>query len=546
MTMTQRQALLFGAAAAPLRHSWPFRRCLQTVLALGLLIAGSALAEVRALVIGIDAYRHIGSLQGAVMDAQDVAQALRQIGVTDLTLRLNEEVTRDTLDQDWQELLARSQSGDTLVLTYAGHGSQKPERVAGNEEDGKDEMLLLADYADKGPGRREQLVDDELYKWFREANDRGLELLFVADACHSGTLTRGMDPRAGAGRVRYTPYITDDDLELDLPTPTTSSPGEDDLPRLTFLAGAQENQTVPEIPLLDAQGHHSPRGALSWAFARALEGQADQNSDAKLTRDEVNRFVRANVRAIAESRQTPNLLPMTDGGRVVLPVAAATRSAPLAIKWPEARIRIRASDPRSAAKFAGELTGITQVDDSEDADLILDIHAGQAISGSGRVGDVLARDLVRPAWQTVIDKWRGTERLKFERLGDKLTMRVLPNDSIHRQGQEMAFEIDDIRLPYLVFFSLSGDGTLNFHYPLPEDPETVPMGRPVRVDFKVTPPYGADHIIAVASDQTLGELTALLRSLDGKPAPRPALEAVIAVLRQGNRQLGLQGLYTAP
>ena len=545
--MTQRQAFRSHSAPAPSGHSWPIRHCLQAAVALGCLMAGSALAEVRALVIGIDAYRHIGSLQGAVSDAQDVAQALRQIGVTDLTLRLNEEVTRDRLVQDWQELLARSQSGDTLVLTYAGHGSQKPERVAGNEEDGKDEVLLLAGFADKGPGRLELLVDDELYRWFREADDRGLELLFVADACHSGTLTRGVDSRAGAGRVRYTPYIfTDDELELVLPTPTAGSPSEEDLPRLTFLAGAQENQTVPEIPLLDAQGHHSPRGALSWAFARALEGQADQNSDAKLTRDEVNRFVRANVRAIAESRQTPNLLPMTDGGRVVLPVVAATRSAPLANNWPEARVRIRASDDRSAAKFAGELTGITRVDDSEDADLILDIHAGQAISGSGRGGDVLARDLVRPAWQTVIDKWRGMERLKFERLGDKLTMRVLPNDDIHRQGEEMAFEIDDIRLPYLVFFSLSGDGTLNFHYPLPDDPETLPPGQPVKVAFKVTPPFGADHIIAVASDQSLGELTALLRSLDGKPAPRPAVEAVIAAIRQGRRQLGLQGLYTAP
>ncbi|MGB7551315.1 MAG: hypothetical protein WBM15_07120, partial [Chromatiaceae bacterium] len=179
----------------------------------------------------------------------------------------------------------------------------------------------------------------------------------------------------------------------------------------------------------------------------------------------------------------------------------------------------------------------------EDADLILDLRARQAISGQG---DVLARDLVRPALQTLIDKWRGLEKLKFERLGDRLTMRVLPNDGTHRQGEEMAFEIDDIRLPYLVFFSLSGDGTLNFHYPLPDDPETLPPGRPVKVDFKVTPPYGADHIIAVASDQSLGELTALLRSLDGKPAPRPAVEAVIAAIRQGRRQLGLQGLYTAP
>ena len=542
--MIRRQALWHPSPPAPWGHAWPFRPCLQAMLALGCLVAGSALAEVRALVIGIDAYQHGSPLKGAVSDAQDVAQALRQLGVTDLTLRLNQEVTRDRLAQDWGELLARSQSGDTLVLTYAGHGSQEPERVEGNEQDGKDEVLLLAGFSDTGPGTRERLVDDELYQWFREANDRGLELLFVADACHSGTLTRGVDPRAGGGRVRYSAYtITDDELDLPIPTPAAGGSGGEDLPRLTFLAAGQENQKVPEVDLLDTQGHPSPRGALSWAFARALEGQADQDSDARLTRDEINRFVRANVRAIAEARQTPNLLPMGDEGRVVLPVSAATTRSTTLAHWPEARVRILASDERSAAALAEELTGISRVAEGEDADLILDLRARQAISGQG---DVLARDLVRPALQTLIDKWRGLEKLKFERLGDRLTMRVLPNDGTHRQGEEMAFEIDDIRLPYLVFFSLAGDGTLNFHYPLPADPETLPPGRPVKVAFKVTPPYGADHIIAVASDQSLGELTALLRSLDGKPASRPAVEAVIAAIRQGRRQLGLQGLYTAP
>jgi len=224
-------------------------------------------------------------------------------------------------------------------------------------------------------------------------------------------------------------------------------------------------------------------------------------------------------------------------------VVAATRSATLTSQWPEARVLFRGADEHTVASLTEELTGITRVEDGEEADLILDIRARQAVSGQG---DVLARDLARPALQTLVDKWSGLEKLKFERLGDKLTMRVLPNDGIHRQGQEMAFEIDDIRLPYLVFFSLGGDGTLNFHYPLPDDPETVATGRPVRVSFKVTPPFGADHIIAVASDQSLGELAALLRSLDGKPAPRQALEAVIAAVRQGRRQLGIQGLYTAP
>lgn len=516
------------------------------VLLAGLALLTSALAqaEVRALVIGIDEYRHGSSLKGAVADAQDIATALKALGVTDLRVRLNAEATRDNLVQDWRDLVACAQPGDTLVLTYAGHGSQQPERVEGSEEDGKDEILLLGGYTEKGDGTRERILDDEFNQWFKEANDQGLAILFLADACHSGTLTRGVDPRASGGQVRYSTVgaITDDELELDLP-PTAAALGEQDLPGLTFLAAGQENQKVPEVSLFDIQGHRAPRGALSWAFSRALEGQADQDSDGRLTRDEINRFVRANVRAVAEARQTPNLLPMADEQRVVLPLAGTRGTVTTPTALPEARVRILAADETAATALATDLTGMKQVASDEEADLVFDTGARQAISGQG---DVLARDLRRPALQTVIDKWRGLERLKWERLGDRLTMRVLPNDGTHRRGERIAFEIDDIQLPYLVFFSLSGDGTLHYHYPWPEDPDRVPTGRPVKVEFDVTPPFGADHIIAVASDQSLGELAALLKSLDGKPAPRPAVEAVLEAIRQGRRQLGIQGLFTAP
>lgn len=546
--MTQRSTgrLPMAAATIPVTATSWRSVPLMASLAIGLLLAAPLLqAEVRALVIGIDQYQHGTSLKGAVADAQDIAQALQVLGVKDLRVRLNGEANRDNLVQDWRAMVDRSQPGDTLVLTYAGHGSQQPERVEGSEEDGKDEILLLGGFSNQGDGTRERLLDDEFNQWFKEASDKGLEILFLADACHSGTLTRGVDARAAGGLVRYSAYgaITDDMLALDLP-PASASLGQEDIPSLTFLAAGQENQKVPEVPLLDTQGRRASRGALSWAFSRALEGQADQDSDGRLTRDEINAFVRANVRALAEARQTPNLLPQRDEQRVVLPVADASQRGVATLRTlPEARVQILASDESSAAAMAGELTGIRRVESAEEADLIFDTRLRQAISGQG---DVLARDLTRLAMQTVIDKWRGLERLKLERLGDKLAMRVVPNDGTHRRGERIAFEIDGIRLPYLVFFSLSGDGTLHYHYPWSEDPERVPTGRPVKVEFAVTPPFGADHIVAVASDQSLGQLAALLKSLDGKPAPRPAVDAVLEAIRQGRRQLGIQGLFTAP
>ena len=72
------------------------RSLAATAIALGLTIAGAASdeigvlrspygGEVRALVIGIDAYRHVRPLKGAVADARDIENALRRTGVQDVT-----------------------------------------------------------------------------------------------------------------------------------------------------------------------------------------------------------------------------------------------------------------------------------------------------------------------------------------------------------------------------------------------------------------------------------------------------------------------------
>ena len=114
--------------------------------------------------------------------------------------------------------MERARPGDTLVLTYAGHGGQEPARVAGSERDGLDEVLLLGGFRSSGPGTRERIPDDEFNRWFAEAGERKLRVIFVADSCHAGTLTRTVDPRAPAVSVRTARYtIGDDMLELEMP-----------------------------------------------------------------------------------------------------------------------------------------------------------------------------------------------------------------------------------------------------------------------------------------------------------------------------------------
>ncbi|MBK1620789.1 hypothetical protein CKO42_20610 [Lamprobacter modestohalophilus] len=515
---------------------------MQVLLLPTLLCAGffsETHADIRALVVGIDDYQHASPLHGATSDAEDIEQALRTIGVKDLIKRLDSAATRDRLSADWQQLLARAKPGDMIVFSYAGHGAQEKERIHGSEEDGLDEVLLLFDFDPNAPPPTGRLYDDELHDWFVKADQRDVEVLFLADACHSGTLTRSVDPRAAKLSYRNYGYeIPDFDLE---PVPDLAAGAIEDLDNVTFFAAAQEYEKVPEFMLFDANWQPAQRGALSWAFSRALEGPADENADKVLTLSELKHFLRANVRAIANSRQTPNLLPEGKDDRSLLPVASLGPSDSRS-SWPKPRIKVL-GNPFAVERVGRTSEHLIDATPTDMPDITFDMEKRQAISIEG---DVIAHNLDDHDVLAVIEKWQALKRLEYERYGDRLSTKIIPHDGIHRRGEEVSFYFSKIEQPYFVLYSLSGDGTLYFHYPLDGDQATIDGSKPLQLGFEVTPPYGADHMVAVTSSEPLTQLIESLLELDGTQSARTAAEETLAAIRSGRRQLGLQGLYTAP
>ena len=281
------RALGSGRGRDVLRPAGQRGRTPAAVLSAGLLgfsIWGAPAAgaqEVRGLVIGINDYVELRNLAGAVNDARDVANALSGAGVGDLVVLENGAATRERIAAEWRSLVARSGPGDTLVLTYAGHGGQEQVRMPGTEEDGLDEVLLLGGFRESGPATRERIIDDELNAWFVEAGERDLRVIFVADSCHSGTLTRSVDPRAPSTASRKARYTVGDDLlELDIAAETAAL-DHADLPHLSFLAAGQENQEVLEVVLPDEDGSipsHAARSAITsrapWRATRTSTGTA--------------------------------------------------------------------------------------------------------------------------------------------------------------------------------------------------------------------------------------------------------------------------------
>lgn len=78
-------------------------------------------------------------------------------------------------------LLQNTQSGDSLVFHFSGHGTQQM-NMDGNEIDGLDEAICPVDYEEQG-----KIVDDEINTALVRPLPRGAKLHAIVDACHSGT-----------------------------------------------------------------------------------------------------------------------------------------------------------------------------------------------------------------------------------------------------------------------------------------------------------------------------------------------------------------------
>src|SRR3954462_1459743 len=193
------------------------RQCGIAVLAL-LLLNSAAGAEVvlrsgigqsvHALVVGIDDYQNVRPLKGATADARDIEGALRKMGVADVVTLIDGEATRDNFLNAVNQRVQRIKPGDLVVFSIAGHGAQEPEKIKGSQPDGMDDIFLLAGFSVTPAGSQQRIIGREFNYLIKQFESRGASVLFVADTCHGGGLTREVDPRAGELSYRQVPKYT--------------------------------------------------------------------------------------------------------------------------------------------------------------------------------------------------------------------------------------------------------------------------------------------------------------------------------------------------
>lgn len=124
-------------------------------------------------------YAHHGQLPGCEADAKDMqAIAAGQGFQTDILLTA--QATRGQVLERLERLAETLQSGDLLVLSFAGHGGQVNDANGDEKDDHLDETWCLYDG---------QLLDDELYgAWMKFP--AGVRILVFSDSCCSGTVVK--------------------------------------------------------------------------------------------------------------------------------------------------------------------------------------------------------------------------------------------------------------------------------------------------------------------------------------------------------------------
>jgi len=537
-------------------------------LSLATSVAAPARAETRALLIGVSRYGTpaIQDLQGPANDLPAMEVLIRRIGAQDVVTLRDDAVSRSSVEAALQQIGLRSQPGDWVFLYFSGHGAQarKAER---SETDGDlDQFVPLPGFDIERPDPERFIVDKDFYVWLKRYLPDSVLVLMVVDTCHSGTMHRAINLKSSAftsrlafrdiGREFRLPAWPDPKLPPLLASSVETGGVEREyLPNLIYIGASRDDQLAleAELPTWGAP----VRGVLSYAFEQGLstprdngaELAADLDSDGVVTVAEISSYLNSQVRMFTAQRQDST---------ASFPSAFAVTALFSSLPPPQRHL----GEFLPSVHIAGAGAAVTfprdqpwrLADGPDHADFIW--NKDEAVV-SRRTGDDIATGVTTiTALNGVIEKWNAIEALIP--LVSEINIRMLVgpdgSDVLYGPDELVTLELsqpeDAARKGrrYATVFNLASDGMVEFLYPLEGDGEGVlPANGTLSVlETLVVPPFGVDHVVAVATPEIPEQLRALLRGTDGQRAAERLTGAIRAELKgaRGRGSLSIAELYT--
>jgi hypothetical protein len=311
---------------------------LALTAALGLSCSQEDSAARHALLIGVSDYAASGlhNLPGARHDVtlmKEVLMARLGYQAAEIRTLLDGEATHSGMEQAFAELAKAVRPGDFVYVHYSGHGSLVRDFNDG-ERSGFDQTLVSYGARASASAGLDgyDILDDELNRWLAPIAQKAGELVFVADACHSATNTRGEEALV----ARAAPADTQADH------PHAHDQGERQaMPGAILIGAARDDESAHEMPLEDGSAGNA--GLFTWNWARSLQQAAPTDTWRRV-------FERANlwVSLSQGSAQHPQLT----GGAADRPLFGGKLD-------PRPGVPVREVRGQTVTLGAGRLSGIT-------------------------------------------------------------------------------------------------------------------------------------------------------------------------------------------
>ncbi|MEQ8788703.1 MAG: caspase family protein [Pirellulaceae bacterium] len=230
--------------------------------------------------------------------------------------------TRANIVREIEDLVENAAELDQIVIHFAGHGywqtDDDPQSEEDLEPDGRDELLCPADVKpefDADGNVVNAITDDQLRDWLGQILEKGASVWFIADSCHSGSVSRGDGKRrfrslrarhfranesdteqpGGAAAPRLVSRgFGRESVAIDLPT------SEKAKGKLVALYAAQPYEETFEqvFPIDDEDGNSY--GILTYTLCQAL-----RNAEVGMSYEQLVQEIHQRYRSMGVDRPTP-------------------------------------------------------------------------------------------------------------------------------------------------------------------------------------------------------------------------------------------------
>ncbi len=231
-----------------------------------------------AIIIGISKYKEVPSLQFAHKDAQAFEKLLMSpaggsVPSENIELFLNEQATRNNVADAISVTARKAKPGDRVYFFFAGHGDMEDLTQIENG-------LLLLHNSPNGNyfGMKDDVLELlDLKRYLSPLAQRGIEMIFIVDACHSGNLKGGIEG-------------------------------------MQLTAQSLSNAWGKEYKILSCQPNQLSQEGVQWGNGRGLfalqleegmKGLADMNGDLTISFAEVQQYILQKVSSYSEFKQIP-------------------------------------------------------------------------------------------------------------------------------------------------------------------------------------------------------------------------------------------------